>query len=385
MQPAAVPRPGRHAHGCGRARPRRCSPRAAATTTMSGGGGGGGGGEKRSRSRTGPATCRRVAAQAFRGDTGISVNYDEDINANNEYFAKIRPNLSKDESIGRDGFVLTDWMANRLINQVKWVQPLDEAEVPEQGEPAPGARRRPPSIPTRKYSAPWASGRDRDRLQHRDHRRRRSARSTTSSRVGHQDRPRRDARHRRTVHAGDRWQTREADLRRRRARVRRARSRRSTTAQIDGVNGNEYVDDLGAGNLAAAFAWSGDVAQITLDNPDVRFAVPDTGGMLWSDNFMIPYTTDKVDRRERVHQLLLRPRQRGGADGRSSSSSRRSRAWPSELTAMGGDAAAARRQPTRRPDRRVPGDAVDLRAARRGRRGEVRRAVRGDHRHRLSV
>ncbi len=65
--------------------------------------------------------------------------------------------------------------------------------------------------------------------------------------------------------------------------------------KIDGTNGNEYVNDLGNGNLAAAFAWSGDVAQITKDNPDVRFAVPDSGGMLWSDNFMIPYTSDKAN------------------------------------------------------------------------------------------
>jgi spermidine/putrescine transport system substrate-binding protein len=65
--------------------------------------------------------------------------------------------------------------------------------------------------------------------------------------------------------------------------------------KIDGFNGNEYVNDLGAGNLAAAFAWSGDVAQITLDNPDVRFAIPDSGGMIWSDNFLIPIGTDKAD------------------------------------------------------------------------------------------
>jgi len=26
----------------------------------------------------------------------------------------------------------------------------------------------------------------------------------------------------------------------------------------------------------------------------VRFAVPDSGGMIWSDNFMIPYTSDKA-------------------------------------------------------------------------------------------
>ena len=27
----------------------------------------------------------------------------------------------------------------------------------------------------------------------------------------------------------------------------------------------------------------------------MKFAIPESGGMLWSDNFMIPYTTDKAD------------------------------------------------------------------------------------------
>ena len=99
------------------------------------------------------------------------------------------------------------------------------------------------------------------------------------------------------------------------------------------------MNDLGNGNLAAAFAWSGDVAQITMDNPDVSFVVPDSGGMLWSDNFMIPYTTDKADLASRVHQLLLRPEERGDPHRGRSSTSRRSRASADALTAMGGNAA----------------------------------------------
>ena len=93
--------------------------------------------------------------------------------------------------------------------------------------------------------------------------------------------------------------------------------------QIDGFNGNDYVDDLGAGNLAAAFAWSGDVAQITLDNPDVRFAIPEAGGMLWSDNFMIPIDDRQGRPRDRVDQLLLRPGERRGRSPPRSSTSRR--------------------------------------------------------------
>jgi spermidine/putrescine transport system substrate-binding protein len=65
--------------------------------------------------------------------------------------------------------------------------------------------------------------------------------------------------------------------------------------EITSFNGNDYVADLGTGNLAAAFAWSGDVAQITRDNPDVRFVIPDSGGTLWSDNFMIPISSEKPD------------------------------------------------------------------------------------------
>ena len=54
----------------------------------------------------------------FQDQTGITVDYAEDINDNNEYFTKIRPNLSQGKGTGRDGMVLTDWMASRLINQV---------------------------------------------------------------------------------------------------------------------------------------------------------------------------------------------------------------------------------------------------------------------------
>ena len=57
---------------------------------------------------------------------------------------------------------------------------------------------------------------------------------------------------------------------------------------IDAFTGNDYVSDLATGNLGAAFAWSGDVAQITRDNPDVRFVIPESGGLIWSDNFVIP-------------------------------------------------------------------------------------------------
>ena len=35
-------------------------------------------------------------------------------------------------------------------------------------------------------------------------------------------------------------------------------------------------------------AWSGDIVQLQLDNPHLKFVVPDEGCMLWTDNMMIP-------------------------------------------------------------------------------------------------
>ena len=51
----------------------------------------------------------------FQAATGIQVNYSEDINDNNEFFAKIDEPLKRGQSIDRDIIILTDWMAGRLI------------------------------------------------------------------------------------------------------------------------------------------------------------------------------------------------------------------------------------------------------------------------------
>lgn len=67
------------------------------------------------------------------------------------------------------------------------------------------------------------------------------------------------------------------------------------SGKLDGINGNEYMTDLSSGNISACFAWSGDVAQIARDNADIRFVIPESGGTISSDNFMIPISSDKPD------------------------------------------------------------------------------------------
>jgi spermidine/putrescine transport system substrate-binding protein len=61
--------------------------------------------------------------------------------------------------------------------------------------------------------------------------------------------------------------------------------------QIRRFTGNDYADDLAAGNVAIAQAYSGDVVQLQADNPDLQFVVPESGATTFVDTMVIPYTT----------------------------------------------------------------------------------------------
>ena len=60
----------------------------------------------------------------------------------------------------------------------------------------------------------------------------------------------------------------------------------TSAGQIRRFTGNDYLQDIQNGNFAACIAWSGDIAQAS--NPDVRFVVPEEGGMSWFDTMVIP-------------------------------------------------------------------------------------------------
>jgi spermidine/putrescine transport system substrate-binding protein len=65
--------------------------------------------------------------------------------------------------------------------------------------------------------------------------------------------------------------------------------------QVRQFTGNDYMDDLASGGFVACIAWSGDVGQLQLDNPNLRFTVPDEGGMLWTDTMVIPRGASNID------------------------------------------------------------------------------------------
>jgi len=69
-----------------------------------------------------------------------------------------------------------------------------------------------------------------------------------------------------------------------------------------GFYGNEYYESLVSGDLAISVAWSGDISQMNLyDNDKVKFIVPESGGMRWNDNLVIPKGGANI---EGAHKLI---------------------------------------------------------------------------------
>jgi spermidine/putrescine transport system substrate-binding protein len=226
------------------------------------------------------------AVRRFERDTGIRVTYTEDINDNNEWFAKNRAVLARRGWIGRDSVVLDDWIANRLINRLDWAEPMRAERLPNRGNLLPELAN-PPHDPERRFSLPWQVGltgiaynRSITGREIRTFDEFLAVDGTTAVLTEMRD------------SVGLVMRATGADVTRPSAAAAEPAftelERAVADGRIDAFTGNDYVNDLATGNLAAAFAWSGDVAQITRDNPDVRFVLPESGGLIWSDNHIIP-------------------------------------------------------------------------------------------------
>ena len=58
------------------------------------------------------------------------------------------------------------------------------------------------------------------------------------------------------------------------------------------VKGNSYAEDLKRGDANAVIGWSGDIFILKSESDgQFDFAIPESGGTLWSDNMLIPSTS----------------------------------------------------------------------------------------------
>ena len=69
------------------------------------------------------------------------------------------------------------------------------------------------------------------------------------------------------------------------------------------VTGNSYVEDMAGGGVILAMAWSGDVLTLLVPDQkpdqDFQWALPKEGGMLWTDNMVIPKGSPNKPQAER--------------------------------------------------------------------------------------
>ena len=230
----------------------------------------------------------------FQRATGVVVQYTEDVNDNNEFFAKIDEPLKRGQSIDRDIIVLTDWMAARLIH-LGYTAPLDDARFPNKANLVDNLR----DVsfdPGRKFSVPWLSG-----MTGLGYNPRKTGRELKS--INDIFDPKfkgqvtmltemRDTLGLVMLGQGkDPATCTTADAQAAAAKIKQARE----SGHIRAFTGNDYAEDLAAGNIAVAIAWSGDIQGLHADNPDLVWLAPSEGAMLFSDNMMIPKTSDRQD------------------------------------------------------------------------------------------
>ena len=240
--------------------------------------------------------------EAFQEQTGITVNYNITVDDNNSYYATVRDQLALGEDIGADTVCLTDWMVARWI-QLGYTQELNKDNIPNAANLSADLQN-PEFDPGRRFSLPWQGGF--------------AGIAWNTEQVGEL----------RTV--DDLW---SSELTGRVGVLSEMRDtiglimlnngvdisgdfssddfnaaldifrEQVTGGQIRNVRGNAYTEDLVNEDTLAAIAWSGDITLLNFEAgyEKWKFAIPEAGGTLWADNFLVPIGST---RKANVEQLI---------------------------------------------------------------------------------
>lgn len=226
--------------------------------------------------------------------TGIKVSYSEDIEDNDAYYAKIAPQLRAGQSIDRDLFVFTDWMAARVIRD-RLCQPMQLINMPNVAKNMLDPLRMVSFDPGRNESITWQSG-----FAGIGYNRKKVGREIKSLDDLWTD----DLKGKITVLSEFRdtigivMQSQGVDITSDWGKSEFEKAvafveEKIKQGYIRKVKGNSYMEDLTSGNAWAGITWSGDIFILAADtkDPNWEFVIPETGGTLWSDNFMVPITS----------------------------------------------------------------------------------------------
>lgn len=244
----------------------------------------------------------------FEDESGIRVSYQIDVDDNNTYYAKVKDQLALGQDVGADTVCLTDWMVGRLI-RFGYVQELDKAGIPNSANLL-ASLQNPGFDPGRKFSLPWQGGfaglcwnkelypkglKNVSDLWDPELKGRVGVLSEMRDTIG--------------LILAEQGVDISSDFSA--ADFEKAVDlfrEKVESGQIRNIKGNSYLEDLKNEDTIAAIVWSGDVTVINAEAGDKwEFIIPETGGTLWNDNFVIPIGTKKQKNVEKLIDYYYDP------------------------------------------------------------------------------
>lgn len=223
----------------------------------------------------------------FKALYGTTTKYEEIIEDNDAFVGTIRPQLAAGQDTGWDLIVVTDWMAARLI-RLKWVEQMDLGNMPNVAANLQDVYKGVAWDPTNDHHVPWQSGMTGLGFD--------EAKTGALTNLDALWDPKfkgkviyltemRDTVGLTMLKLGlDPSKATTADCDAAIAEIKKA----TDAGIVRAFKGNAYAEDLKSGDAVLSMAWSGDMVQALKDKKTLRFAIADQGGMLWTDNVMIP-------------------------------------------------------------------------------------------------
>lgn len=234
----------------------------------------------------------------FTAKTGIKVTYNEVIQDDSSFFAKIHPQLASGQSTGYDIMVITDGLEFSELLALGEVIPLDQSMLTNFHKYAGTPYQHRSFDPGNVYSVPWASGSTGIAWNPKYVKTPPTSVSDLwnpayAGHVGMMSDPQEIANFGLFKIGVDPESSTQKDWEAAATVLKQQRGAGIVRQYYD----QSYINALSKGDVWITMAWSGDIFQQNLSaGTNLQFIVPKEGGTIWTDNMMIPkYAQNPVD------------------------------------------------------------------------------------------